>query len=922
MHIDTLLTDCAVVTPIEVPAKEIESDEEDDEFRPMRVSSKDHATTETKGEWTQERPGKPLRSKADSFRRRPPPVLTSSSRHSITHDDLHPSMVMENTPDELILPFKHGWIREIVIRNVRNEGLRDLDRKHTAADTYYYAPEKYGSVKLRSLVRVADFLMDKDISNLTSNNFSFAKRSIYKHPEEFIKLAGKFTSRKLAAVKQKAEASTISSKTTPTIASSSEVIASPAVLKDPTFLHKKSKNAMLTAILLERPGTDNMDRPILRKIMAYKGGVVRAKQFLMTHSQPSVSPMSSPKHTAQVVSSPRLIPAFIKKPQPCSQLCKGVVNTVPYAQCRACLSLFHPECIDWTTGGQCSGCIMNSRLGASRKEKNIMKFSLISKITAPLINQALSCNVASAAPKESKVRRVTICYDSLQKIDISAPFVLNLDNETFGVDPSHFIATKTGVEVFIKNGQLLHPSEVPVKHRTFAPSVQKKYSSTFDCYNRVSSPKPGGSIPESCSSDLDNSHLGESQAIKTKVIAPTSGDTGPYIISVQSLADLYAAKETSDTAGTKTIEITMDGPLTQLREMDANRVADEDIRQIIANLMDSMLEAITCYINDEQSKGLALKKEKSEKPQLVQVSTNQLHEESLPTNQLHEDSLTTNQLHEDFLTTNQLLDDSLTTNCNTINEQTDPRPTHARQVGSMSEEREARLRKDRERKAAARALENEEQRNKRLASNRERAARLRASWTDQQRQLRRAKDRVRITAKISLETDEQREQRLAHARERMAARRFLKTGEQHEQTLALERERVATKISLETGEQRKQRLAKDRQRHSAKRSLENYEQREQRLARERERIAAKRSRETNEQRKQRLTRERERIARKRSLQSDEQHKQRMGKNRERIIAKRSLETDEQREQRLALRIKPVRSLQDTHRNKQKSSFKI
>ncbi|XP_067939755.1 uncharacterized protein [Watersipora subatra] len=961
------------------------------------------------------------------------------------------------------------------------------------------------------------------------------------------------------------------------------------------------------------------DRPIMKKINANQDAVVRAKQFLITNSQLSVSPTSSPTHTDHVVSLPREMPALIKNPQPCSRFCKGVVNAVPYAQCRVCLSLFHSECIDWATGGQCSvsGCIMNSRLGASKKENNI-RVPLMSKSTTPLINQALSCNVAPAAPKESKVRRVTLCYDALEKIDISTPFVLDLDKETFRVDPSHLISTKTGIDIFIKDDRVLQPSEVPVKHhpsapsvqklpptskitasfinqtlsrtaapvvpkestgcpitipyrvlekiglstpfalginnKTFrvdpscliytktgvkifikndqvlqasevpvkhhssapsvqkkysstldccnrvsspkpdksisesrssdpdnlhldesqavkeeviapisdgagpciisapisddagpctisvqsladpnavketfyaatmdagtetneitsdgslsqqkemklpptskitaslinqtlsrtaapavlkgckgphvtipyhvlgeidpsapfalgmnnetfivdpscliytktgvkifikngqvvqlselplkhhpsAPSVQKKYSSTFDCCNRVSSPKPDEIIPEPRSSDLDNSHLDRNLACKTEVICPNSDDAWPCIIGVQSLADSNAVKETSDAAtmdsGRETNKITSDGSLHQQKKTDANRVAGEDLTQIIADLMDSMLQAITCYIDDEQSYGLALKKEKSEGLSLAQVTTNQLHE----------DSLTTNQLHDDFLTTK----------CNTPNEPVDPQPTHAHQVDSLSEilyeqketvssndiktyrkqssqEREERLRKDRERKATARALETEQQRNERLAKNRESAARRRASLSDQELQLRRAKDRERITATRSQETDEQREQRLARDRERITATRSQETDEQREQRRARNRERIAAKRSQETEEQREQRRACDRERMAAKRSLETEEQREERLARDRERIAAKRSLETDEQREQRLACDRERMAAKRSPETEEQREQILACDRERITATRSLETDEQREERLS-----------------------
>ncbi|XP_067939751.1 uncharacterized protein [Watersipora subatra] len=311
-----------------------------------------------------------------------------------------------------------------------------------------------------------------------------------------------------------------------------------------------------------------------------------------------------------------------------------------------------------------------------QKEK---KLPSTSEITASLINQTLSQTAAPALLKESMGRPVTIPYHVLEKIGFSTPFALKINNETFMVDPSCLIYTKAGVKIFIKNDQVLQPSEVPVKHHPPTPSVQKKYSSALDCYNQVSSPKPNENIPEPRFSDLDNSHPRGRQAVKTTVIAPTSDDARTCITGVQSLSDLNAVGETFDpanmNASTETNEITSDGSLSQQIKMNAKCMAGEDKRHIIADLIDSMLEAITCYIDDEQSYGLALKKEKREGSQLVQVSTNQLHEEFLTTNQRHEGDLTTNQLHENFLTTKW----------NAINEPTVPRPTHAHQADSMSE---------------------------------------------------------------------------------------------------------------------------------------------------------------------------------------------------------------------------------------------
>ncbi|XP_067939777.1 uncharacterized protein [Watersipora subatra] len=99
-------------------------------------------------------------------------------------------------------------------------------------------------------------------------------------------------------------------------------------------------------------------------------------------------------------------------------------------------------------------------------------------------------------------------------------------------------------------------------------------------------------------------------------------------------------------------------------------------------------------------------------------------------------------------------------------------PPKKRTCNDLSEKREGRLRRDRLRKAAAKALETEQQRNERLAKATKRKAQLRASQTNKQCAQRQGCDRERIATVRSLETDEQCAQRQVCNQDRITARRF------------------------------------------------------------------------------------------------------------------------------------------------------
>ena len=90
-----------------------------------------------------------------------------------------------------------GWVRELVIRNPQNEDIANMDRKHTAADAYYYAPKDYGSVKLvsycyvcvsayNSFLNRVVYTRDGRYQNFDVDAISICKASVYQYITIFI----------------------------------------------------------------------------------------------------------------------------------------------------------------------------------------------------------------------------------------------------------------------------------------------------------------------------------------------------------------------------------------------------------------------------------------------------------------------------------------------------------------------------------------------------------------------------------------------------------------------------------------------------------------------------------------------------------------------------------------------------------------
>ena len=190
----------------------------------------------------------------------------------------------------------------------------------------------------------------------------------------------------------------------------------------------------------------------------------------------------------------------------------------------------------------------------------------------------------------------------------------------------------------------------------------------------------------------------------------------------------------------------------------------------------------------------------------------------------------------------------------------------------MPEERERRLKDDRDQQASRRATEPPEERERRLKDERDRKKSQRATETPAARELRLTERRARAADSRAAETPEERERRLAHQRNRDARRATKTKKEEKEKRNELRRQRYAA-----SNTERKQALVRGQQNDQD--TLEDHELR----------LADTRGR--NEERERRLT---ERRIRDTSRRATETEKAEKGKRNERRRQKYAASNTEER----------------------------
>ncbi|XP_076474475.1 uncharacterized protein LOC117158613 isoform X6 [Bombus vancouverensis nearcticus] len=234
-------------------------------------------------------------------------------------------------------PFKYGWRRELVFRASNDSSLKRM------ADIYYYTPK---GKKVRSFREVAEFLNTKE---LTIDNFTFLKEPIGPDdPEkEIIRDAKRMkgpgisvnTPRKSMGHKR----GTPGKRVVEEPASAPLPVATKAATKSPKAI---STGFKVKVSAKKTPHITEIKSP------SQEREVLPPQRTSTRRSQLPVEKPSPPKPKRQLTP---------KVQEPCSIRCSTSMGLIPSLQCRACLCLYHPECVGGIgfTGGDnyiCKNC--------------------------------------------------------------------------------------------------------------------------------------------------------------------------------------------------------------------------------------------------------------------------------------------------------------------------------------------------------------------------------------------------------------------------------------------------------------------------------------------------------------------------------------------------------------------------------------
>ncbi|XP_012225397.2 uro-adherence factor A isoform X2 [Linepithema humile] len=268
-------------------------------------------------------------------------------------------------------PFKYGWKRELVFRATNDSAFKRM------ADIYYYTPK---GKKVRSFREVAESLNSKE---LTIDNFTFFKEPIgLDDPEkEIIRDAkrirgsgGYTTGRKsfgrksIAAKKPVPEPVVKKPVQEPVTRRSAQESAA-----------RKSVQEPLASVPAPAPAPTPAPTPVTEasKLTPPVSVPTRAATKAKASTSPAYKTKAAAKKTPQIkmksaAEEPEMLPPQRSTPntrrnqqavekvtsvktkrlltpkvqEPCSIRCSTSMGLIPSLQCRVCLCLYHPECVD------------------------------------------------------------------------------------------------------------------------------------------------------------------------------------------------------------------------------------------------------------------------------------------------------------------------------------------------------------------------------------------------------------------------------------------------------------------------------------------------------------------------------------------------------------------------------------------------
>ncbi|XP_025990506.1 uncharacterized protein LOC105195806 isoform X2 [Solenopsis invicta] len=255
-------------------------------------------------------------------------------------------------------PFKYGWKRELVFRASHDSSLKKM------ADIYYYTPK---GKKVRSFREVAESLNSKE---LTIDNFTFFKEPLgLNDPEkEIIRDAkrargslgpGKKYSKKVSAAVKKAIQESAARKPVQEPATRKSLPHEPSTsrkqpVQDPpasTPAPETSKHVAAPVPTPTKAAKSAKTPPAYKtKTTAKKTPQIKIKSSEESEMLPPQRSTANTRRNQQAVE--KTIPVKTKRlitpkvQEPCSIRCSTSMGLIPSLQCRVCLCLYHPECVD------------------------------------------------------------------------------------------------------------------------------------------------------------------------------------------------------------------------------------------------------------------------------------------------------------------------------------------------------------------------------------------------------------------------------------------------------------------------------------------------------------------------------------------------------------------------------------------------
>ncbi|KAL2725322.1 nucleolar protein dao-5 isoform X1 [Vespula squamosa] len=234
-------------------------------------------------------------------------------------------------------PFKYGWKRELVFRASNDSSLKRM------ADIYYYTPK---GKKVRSFREVAECLHSRE---LTIDNFTFFKEPIgIDDPEKEIirdakRIRGSigsaptpprrsFGTKKVMTTRKPIEEHVPASSPAPAVA-----VPQPAVSTTPAKTAARSPKT---------PSSFKVKVPAKKtpQITEIKTSSEEREMLPPQRNAASTRRSQQPVEKALPVKSKRLLTPKVQ--EPCSIRCSTSMGLIPSLQCRVCLCLYHPECVD------------------------------------------------------------------------------------------------------------------------------------------------------------------------------------------------------------------------------------------------------------------------------------------------------------------------------------------------------------------------------------------------------------------------------------------------------------------------------------------------------------------------------------------------------------------------------------------------